>query len=222
VLAVTAGCGGTPLSVHKSGGANRPSSSAPAASDYRCTPKQRPELMVQGNPDVKTVPSIKAIDLVPSLGGLIVQYKFTKPFKLAPAGVYIAWTIYLYRTRADAGNPKTALMLQIEDRGAGWEPTGWAMLVSTSTNSSAVNGAVHTDKALDELTTFFPSGFVNLDPPYYWFASQEEYRAYLPRDNKAHPQDWSVYGSVVTDCPAGVRANIDSVPQGAKLLALQA
>jgi hypothetical protein len=225
-VVLMAGCGGTPLSLHKSGAAKRAPSPAPSpahtASDFSCTPTHQAELMVQGDPDVSSVPAIKVVDLVPSLGGLIVQFKFRRPFKLAPEGVYIAWTIYLYRTRADAGDPKTALTLQIEDRGAGWEPTGWAMLVSTYTNSSPVDGDVHTDATLDELTTFFPSGFVNLSPPFYWYASQEEYRAYLPSANKAHPQDWSIYGSVATDCPAGVRANINSMPQGAKLLTLPA
>ncbi|HYA45631.1 MAG TPA: hypothetical protein VED59_08485, partial [Acidimicrobiales bacterium] len=63
-------------------------------------------------------------------------------------------------------------------------------------------------------TTSFPAGFVDLRPPFYWFASQEEYRAYLPREGR---QDWSVNGSVVTDCPTGVRPDLNSPPDPAKL-----
>jgi len=148
----------------------------------------------------------------------LVSYRFRTPLVLAPEGVYLSWTIYVYRHRSDAGKSQRAVGLQVEDRGKGWEPTGWTILASIGTDASPVDGSVQTDAARDELSTFFPAGFTNLQPPFYWFASQEEYRAYLPEANKAHPQNWNVNGSVTTDCPAGVRLTPNSLPDAARLL----
>ena len=173
---------------------------------------------MQGNPDVSSVPKIASISLVPRAGGLVVSYKFAAPLVLAPEGVYLSWAIYVYRHRSDAGKADKAIELQVENRGKGWEPTGWTILASIGTDASPVEGSVQTDAAGDELSTYFPAGFTNLRPPFYWFASQEEYRAYLPEANKAHPQNWDVNGSVTTDCPAGVRPTPYSLPDGARLL----
>ena len=109
-------------------------------------------------------------------------------------------------------------MLQVEDRGKGWEPTGWTILASTYASDSPVSGDVHTNKVRDELTTYFPPGFANLSPPFYWFATQEEYRAYLPQNSRSAPQDWNINGAIYTDCPAGVRPDPGSPPYSAKLL----
>ena len=190
---------------------------AAAPSRFSCTNPQ-PSSTVQGTPDVRSVPQIESISLVPRAGGLLVSYKFRTPLVLAPEGVYLSWAIYVYRHRSDAGAPQRAVELQVEDRGKGWEPSGWTILASIGTNASPVAGSVQTDAAGDQLSTFFPAGFTNLRPPFYWFASQEEYRAYLPVANKAHPQNWNVNGSVTTDCPVGVRVNPNSLPDGAKLL----
>jgi hypothetical protein len=148
----------------------------------------------------------------------VVSYKFRAPVVLAPEGVYLSWAIYVYRHRSDAGKANKAIELQVENRGKGWEPTGWTILASIGTDASPVEGSVQTDAAGDELSTFFPAGFTDLRPPFYWFASQEEYRAYLPEANKAHPQNWNVNGSVTTDCPSGVRPTPNSLPDAARLL----
>jgi hypothetical protein len=58
----------------------------------------------------------------------------------------------------------------------------------------------------------------NLAPPFYWFASQEEFRAYLPKADKAAPRDWSINGAIYTDCPAGVRHDPNSTPYPSRLL----
>ena len=190
---------------------------AAAPTSFSCTNPQ-PSSTVQGTPDVRSVPQIESIGLVPRAGGLVVSYKFRTPLVLAPEGVYLSWVIYVYRHRSDAGAPQRAVELQVEDRGKGWEPSGWTILASIGTDASPVAGSVQTDTAGDQLSTFFPAGFTNLRPPFYWFASQEEYRAYLPVANKAHPQNWNVNGSVTTDCPVGVRVSPNSLPDGAKLL----
>jgi hypothetical protein len=187
------------------------------AAGFSCTNPQHAST-VQGNPHVTAVPQIQSISLVPRGGGLVVTYKFKAPLVLAPEGVYLSWAIYVYRHRSDAGKAQLAVELQVENRGKGWEPTGWTILASIGTNATPVDGSVQTDPAGDELTTFFPAGFTNLRPPFFWFASQEEYRAYLPEANKAHPQNWDVNGSVTTDCPAGVRRNPNTLPNGARLL----
>jgi hypothetical protein len=226
-LALAAGaCGTTPDAAHKlanytsTARAQRNVNQAlpPAATDtFVCSAtKQQP--MVQGDPHLRSVPSVDSVKLVPNLGGLVVKYTFRAPLVLAPAGVYISWTVYLYRQRADANHPTKTIELQIEDRGPGWEPTGWTIEASTYTDTSPVAGDVHTDKARDELTTFFPAGFANLHPPFYWFASQEELRAYLPQDNNAASPDWAINGSITKDCPAGVRPDPGSLPYPAKLL----
>lgn len=174
--------------------------------------------VVEGNPDIASVPSLQFVSLVPRSGGLLVTVKFRKPLVLAPEGVYISWRVYIYRHRSDAANPESTLMLQVEDRGKGWEPSGWTILASTYTSDSPIEGDVHTNNAGDQFTTFFPAGFANLSPPFYWFATQEEYRAYLPGATKSAGQDWSINGAIYTDCPAGVRHDPDSTPYAAKLL----
>lgn len=194
---------------------------AAVATSFSCTNPQQAST-VQGNPDVSSVPEIESISLVPRAGGLVVSYKFGAPLVLAPEGVYLSWAIYVYRHRSDAGKPDKAIELQVENRGKGWEPTGWTILASIGTDTSPVDGSVQADAAGDELSTFFPAGFTNLRPPFYWFATQEEYRAYLPEANKAHPQNWNVNGSVTTDCPAGVRLTPNSLPDGARLLSARA
>jgi hypothetical protein len=173
---------------------------------------------VQGNPHVTSVPALQSVALVPASGGLKVSFKFRTPLVLAPEGVSLLWTVYVYRHRSDASNFERGIELQFQDRGKGWEPTGWTIVASTYTTQVPIGGDVHTDKARDQLTVYFPSGFVDLSPPFFWFASQEEFRAYLPEANKAAPQDWSVNGEVYTDCPAGVRQGPNSAPYPAKLL----
>jgi hypothetical protein len=191
---------------------------APAAtSAFYCTDPQRVST-VQGNPHVTSVPPLESVSLVPVFGGLTVSFRFRKPLVLAPEGVYISWTVYIYRHRSDASSYEQGVQLEFQDRGKGWEPSGWTILASTYTDDKPISGDVHMDQARDELSTFFPPGFFNLNPPFYWFAGQEEYRAYLPSSNKAAPQDWAVNGAVFTDCPDGVRQGPNSLPYEKKLL----
>ena len=190
-------------------------------SAFYCT-NPEPTSTVQGHPDIASVPALKFVSLAPRSGGLLVTVKFREPLVLAPEGVYISWTIYVYRHRSDAASFDNEVELEFQDRGKGFEPSGWTMVASTYTSQTPVVGDVHTDKNRDELTAFFPAGFVDLSPPFYWFASQEEFRAYLPRPGTAAPQDWSINGAVYTDCPAGVRPDPNSAPYATKLLTVVA
>jgi hypothetical protein len=193
------------------------SASRAAAAAFYCTNPQRTST-VEGNPHIASVPALESVVLVPAPGGLSVSFKFRTPLVLAPEGVYIAWTVYVYRHRSDASNFERGIELQFQDRGKGWEPTGWTIVASTYTAQMPIVGDVHTNKARDQLTVYFPSGFVDLSLPFFWFASQEEFRAYLPETNKAAPQNWSVNGDIYTDCPAGVRHDPHSAPYAARLL----
>ena len=177
--------------------------------------------MVDGTPDVAagTVPAMRSVQLEPNRGGLLVVYRFQRGLALAPEGVYFAWTVYIYRHRADASNSVKTIELQIEDRGVGWEPSGWSVLASTYYNSSPIAGDIRTDAARDRIATLFPAGFADLKPPFFWYASQEVFRGYLPMKSKTAHQDFSVNGSIVNDCPTGVRAGAYSLPNPAKLLA---
>jgi hypothetical protein len=73
--------------------------------------------------------------------------------------------------------------------------------------------AVATDNAHDELAADFPSR--ELKEPFYWYASQEAYRAYLP---ERQGPDWADYGSVAAYCPPGSQANPYSPAVPARLL----
>jgi hypothetical protein len=181
---------------------------------FYCTNPQRTST-VQGNPHVTAVPPLESVSLLPAAGGLTVSFRFRKPIVFAPEGVYISWTVFVYRRRSDAANSEADIQLEFQDRGKGWQPTGWTIQAAVGSTNSLLTGQVHTNKAHNELTTYFPSGFANISPPFYWFATQEEYRAYLPQ---AASQDWNVYGAVFTDCPAGVRPDPDSSPYAGKLL----
>ncbi|MGA3221946.1 MAG: hypothetical protein ABSE77_23260, partial [Acidimicrobiales bacterium] len=156
---------------------------------------------VTGTPDISTIPAIEAVTVTPNFGGLLVSLKFKKPFVSAPEGVYDAWTVFLFQHRNQAANVDNAVQLQIEDRGVGWEPSGWTLLATFGSNNNEVAGNIHTNKARNLLQTFFPAGFANLDPPFYWFAEQEEFRAYLPRPSKTDHQDFSVNGTITSGCP---------------------
>jgi hypothetical protein len=177
----------------------------------------RAKAMVVGHPHIKFVPAVQSVILVPRRGGLVVSYKFRSALQAAPEGVYYSWAVYIYRKRTDANQPTRVLELQVQDRGAGWEPTGWTILASTYYTSARVEGNIQTDKGRNELTAFFPAGFGNVSRPFYWFASQEEYRSYLP-GSKGAPVDHNIYGSLTTDCPTGVRPDPNSLPYPAKLL----
>ncbi len=169
---------------------------------------------VYGTPRISPVPAIEAVTITPSFGGLLVDYRFAKPFAPAPSGVYDSWTIYVFQHRSDVTNPAQAVQLQIEDRGAGWEPSGWTILATLGTTNNQVEGNVHTNKAGNVIQTFFPAGFADLQPPFYWYAEQVQDRAYLPRDNRA---DFSVNGTITSDCPNGVMSP-SGLPDAAKLI----
>lgn len=185
---------------------------------FYCTNPQRAST-VQGDPHIAAVPALQSVSLRPNSGGLTVSFKFHKPIVFAPEGVYISWTVFLYRHRGDASNYKGGVRLQFQDRGKGWQPTGWTILAVVGSTNNLLSGEVHANQANNELTTFFPGGLANLTPPFYWFATQEEYRAYLPVGSRVASRDWKVYGAVFTDCPAGVRSDPDSSPYASRLLA---
>ena len=174
--------------------------------------------MTVGHPDINFAPTVQSVQLVPDRGGIILEYKFGSALAAPPEGVYFSWAVYIYRNRGDANHPTRSLELQVQDRGAGWAPTGWTILASTYYASRPVEGNIQTDKARDELTAFFPAGFGNLSRPFYWFASQVSYRAYLPAKTRSSPVNHNIYGSLTTDCPAGVRQDPNSLPYPAKLL----
>lgn len=176
--------------------------------------------MVDGRPHVpgSAVPAIGSVHITPSAGGLDVHFTFNKALPKVPEGVYYAWTVYLYRSRQDAAHPVQTVMLQVEDRGTGWQPAGWTVLASTYYRSTPVEGGIATDKARDRIAVDFPPGFTNLRPPFYWFSSQEVYRGFLPSATKGHAGNNMVYGSIVNDCPEGVRQNTYALPDGSKLL----
>jgi hypothetical protein len=205
-------CGGT-----RPAAATHRVAPVPTLAAFSCTDPQAIST-VQGNPHLASVPSLEFVSLAPRSGGLLVTVKFRRPLVLAPEGVYIAWTVYVYRHRSDAASFESEVELEFQDRGKGFEPSGWTMVASTYTHQTPVAGDVHTDNKRDELSVFFPAGFVDLSPPFYWFASQEEFRAYLPKPDTAAPQDWSINGAVFTDCPADVRPDPNSAPYAAKLL----
>ncbi|HYA44521.1 MAG TPA: hypothetical protein VED59_02870, partial [Acidimicrobiales bacterium] len=62
--------------------------------------------MVEGHPHVSGFPSIAAVEVIPHQGSVVVRYKFHAPLILAPEGVYIAWTVYVYRSRSNARDPE--------------------------------------------------------------------------------------------------------------------
>ena len=177
--------------------------------------------MVAGTPDVAihTVPAIQSVRLVPDREGLLIVYSFRPGFALAPEGVYFSWSVFIYRHRTDASNAMLAVQLQVQDRGKGWQPSGWSVLASTYYRTQAVAGKIETDKARDEISVYFPPGFTDLQPPFYWYASQEVFRGYLPEQSKTAHQDFNVNGSITNDCPSGVRTGTFSLPYPAKLLA---
>jgi len=171
--------------------------------------------MTVGDPEIAFVPAIKSVELTPERGGLIVEYDFASALKPVPEGVYFSWAVYLYRARSDADSATKSVELEVQDRGTGWDPAGWTILAATYYTSSPVAGNISTDAGRKQLRVFFPAGFANLEPPFYWFATQEEYRSYLP----AKTIDHNIFGSVNTDCPAGVRQSPNSLPNPAKLVA---
>jgi hypothetical protein len=188
-----------------------------AAGDASSCTSSRWVSTVTGTPDIVTIPAIEAVTVTPSFGGLMVSLNFKKPFEPAPEGVYDAWTVFLFQRRSQAASVDNAVQLQIEDRGAGWEPSGWTLLATLGADDSLVSGNVHINKARNILQTFFPAGFANLDPPFYWFAEQEELRAYLPRPSKTDRQDFSVNGTISSGCPDGVLGPYGT-PNAAKLI----
>ncbi len=152
--------------------------------------------------------------LSPHDGGLGISYLFRRPLVAAPSGVLIAWRIFIYRSREEATNPASGLTLTVDDRGVGWQPSGWTITTALGTNLGQVDGNVYINKARDELSVFFPKGFANLRPPFFWYSNEWEIRAFLP-DKKNKP-DYTVNGSVSFDCPDGV--NVSGQPDPERLL----
>ncbi|MGC8626172.1 MAG: hypothetical protein ACP5VR_01240 [Acidimicrobiales bacterium] len=173
---------------------------------------------VQGTPDVAKLPSLESISVLPEDGGLMVTYKFRKPLVLAPEGVYFSWTVTVYRHRSDAASYNAGVKLEVQYRGPGWEPTGWTATVSGPGVQSPVEGGIQSDKLLDRLQEFFPSGLVDLKPPFYWYATEEIYRAYMPQKSSSDPQNFNVNGTIVTDCPGGIRPNPYRRPDASRLI----
>ena len=169
-----------------------------------CTnPQTKPTVV--GKPRLSSVPTLVAVTLSPHDGGLGVSYRFRKPLVLAPAGVLISWRVFVYRNRNDANNPASGLTLTVEDRGAGWEPSGWTITTALGTNLGQVDANVYINKARDELSAFFPKGFANLRTPFFWYSNEWEIRGFLPTKN--NKRDYTVNGSLSFDCPAAINAS---------------
>jgi hypothetical protein len=163
--------------------------------------------VVYGTPDIAAVPALSKVIIRPDAGGLHVSVFFKHPIAFATEGVLIAWQVFVFKHRADALKTIGDAILTFEDRGQGWEPAGWTMDVSSAQGTSQrLSETIGISPDHQELSVFFPPGFVDLQPPFYWFATQYAMRAYLPVKNKPNHQDWNVNGTVSMDCPAGVRA----------------
>jgi hypothetical protein len=171
--------------------------------------------VINGKPDISSAPAVKSAKLASAPGGLLVSIGFTKPFLSAPEGVYFAWDVYMFHRRADAVPPGRTTLLQIEDRGKGWQPSGWTVLASTYDNGFPTGQPIAMDKARNELVVYFPTRVVSTQVPFYWYVSQEVYRAYLPDGNDP---DWAVNGSLAAYCPPGVQAGPYTPPEPLKLL----
>ena len=100
----------------------------------------------------------------------------------------------------------SALALNIEDRGAGWEPPGWTITTALGTKLGQVDGNVILSRTHEELSAFFPKGFGDMLPPFYWYANEWEIRAFLPTNNPDKP-NYAVNGSESFDCPTGTDAS---------------
>jgi hypothetical protein len=169
-----------------------------------CTHPQSHATVV-GKPHLSSVPTLAAVTLSPHNGGLGIVYRFRKPLVVAPAGVLIAWRVFIYRNRNDANQPASGVTLTVQDRGAGWEPSGWTITTALGANLGQVDGNVYINKARDELSVFFPKGFANLRTPFFWYSNEWEIRGFLPTKN--NKPDYTVNGSVSFDCPAGINAS---------------
>jgi len=170
-----------------------------------CTNPQRRATVI-GTPRLKAVPSLSAVTLYPHDGGLGVSISFRRPLVVAPEGVLISWRVFLYRHRHDAANPAAGQTLNLEDRGAGWEPSGWTITTALGGAAAQVDGNVTINKAGNELSVFFPKGFGDMSTPFYWYANEWEFRSFLPTKNPDKP-NYAVTGSVSFDCPTGVTAS---------------
>jgi hypothetical protein len=133
-----------------------------------------------------------------------VTYRLRKPLILAPPGVLISWRVFLYRNRSDANSPDSGITLTVEDRGEGWQPSGWTITTALGANLGQVDGNVYISKSRNELSVFFPKGFANLRTPFFWYSNEWEIRGFLPTKN--NKPDYTVNGSVSFDCPLGINA----------------
>ena len=170
-----------------------------------CTNPQRRATVV-GTPRLTSVPALVAVSLYPHAGGLGVTFLFRRPLVMAPAGVLISWRVFVYRHRNDAANPASGQTLNLEDRGAGWEPSGWTITTALGSSLAQIDGNVTINKARDALSVFFPKGFGDVSTPFYWYANEWEFRSFLPTKNPDKP-NYAVTGSVSFDCPSGVTAS---------------
>jgi hypothetical protein len=179
-------------------------SAAAVQKGISCThPETHPKVI--GKPHLSSIPRLVAVTLQPRNGGLGISYRFQRPLVTAPAGVLISWRVFVYRDRQQAADPAAGITLTVEDRGAGWQPSGWTITTAAGTNLGQVDGNVYINKSRDELSVFFPKGFANLRTPFFWYSNEWEIRAFLP--TKKNKPDYTVNGSVSFDCPAGVNAS---------------
>ena len=184
---------------------------------FYCTNPQRTST-VQGNPHVAAVPVLQSVSLHPNSGGLTVSFKFRKPIVFAPEGVYISWSVFLYRHHGDASNYEGGVRLQFQDRGKGWQPTGWTILAVVGSTNNLLSGQVHTNHANNELTTFFPGGLANLRPPFLLVRHPGRIPGVFAGEQPSSIAGLEGLRSMLFDCPAGVRSDPDSSPYAARLL----
>ena len=158
-----------------------------------------------GTPRLHSVPLLAGVVVTPFNGGLDVSFLFRHRLVAAPAGVLISWRVFVYRHRHDATDAASALTLNVEDRGAGWEPSGWTITTALGTKLGQVDGNVVLSPTHEQLSAFFPKGFGDLLPPFYWYGNEWEIRAFLPTSNPDKP-NYAVNGSESFDCPTGTDA----------------
>jgi hypothetical protein len=181
---------------------------------FSCTDPQR-NATVEGAPQLNDVPLLAAVTLSPNDGALSISFSFRHRLVYAPAGVLLAWRVFVYTNRQHATSADADLTFTVEDRGAGWEPTGWTIVVASGSSSRQVDGNVAINSAGNELSVLYPRGFGDLSTPFYWYANQWAVRSFMPTDNPKSP-DYSINGSVSTDCPAVLDAS--GLPSPERLL----
>jgi hypothetical protein len=173
---------------------------------------------LQGTPDITPIPSLQSVSLLPKSGGLQVTFTFSKALVDAQPGVYLSWYVYLFRRRIDASNQNARTTLLVRDWGQGTLGNGW-QLTAVPPGSSAqgryVDVPLYVNNEAGTINVTFPAGFVDLGPPFYWYAEQQGSRQFVMKNGVQDPE---VNGYFTNECPAGVTDTASNLPSPARLL----